>query len=46
MRIDVVSFEVITIDKPISLVMDVLVTVILKALTVEVLAEGSVREVA
>lgn len=46
MRIDIVSLQVISIDKAISLVMYVLISVVLKALTVEVLAEGSVGKIA
>lgn len=45
MRIDIVSLQVVSIDKAISLMMDVLVAIVLKALAVEILAEGSVGEI-
>lgn len=45
MRIDIVGFQIISIDETISLVMYVLIAVVLKALAVEVLAKGSVGKI-
>lgn len=46
MGVDIVSLQVIPIYKPISLLMDILISVIFKALPIEVLPKCSVGEVA
>ena len=45
MRIDIVSFEVVSIDEAILFLMHVLIAVVLKALPVEVFAKSSVRQI-
>jgi hypothetical protein len=43
--VDVVGLEVVAVDKAVALVMHVLVSVVLEALSIKVLPEGSVRQV-
>lgn len=45
MRIDIVSFEVVSIDEAILFLVHVLVAVVLKALPVKVFPKSSVRQI-
>ncbi len=45
MGVDVISLEIVAIDEAISLLVDVLISIVLKALSVEVLPKCCIGEV-